>query len=71
MKKERLFTILASTIVLILLFSNDVVSKNTKKVEREFRKRREICIVEQNRQQKSNIKHYKKTPIWCKTKGGK
>ena len=47
------------TIILILFFvCISVEARNTKKVEREFRKRNAYCLALQEEQQQANIKHY-------------
>lgn len=46
-----------------------VEARDRNKVEREYRKRQASCLVEQERIQKPNIKHYKRLPKWCKTNG--
>lgn len=46
-------------IILILFFvCISVDAKNTKRVQKEFRKRNAYCLALQEEQQTSNIKHY-------------
>ena len=46
-------------IILILFFvCISVEAKNTKKVQKEFRKRNAYCLALQEEQQRNNIKHY-------------
>lgn len=56
-------------ILICLVTISFTEAQNTKKVNKEYQKRNEECLREQEHQQKSNIKHYRKNCKYSKTAG--
>lgn len=56
-------------LLLLCCFTLTAGAWNPRRVEKEFRKRNAECVSEQHRVQKSNVKHYKHLPKWCRTNG--
>lgn len=54
--------------ILLILFivSISVEAKNTKRVEKEFKKRNSYCLALQEEQQQSNIKKYNANKLYKK-----
>ena len=48
-------------LIMLLFIVSAIQAKNTRKVDREFKKRNAICLAEQARQQHQGIKHYHKS----------